>query len=967
VTDDTAAKFDVLSLSDAELIDTVCDRFESDWRAGNYPCLEGYLDAVPESCRATLVVELIKLEIELRTEVGERPTEEEYRLRFADHAAAIRDIVHERRKLERARSTSLDQRDASLLSVPASGDVTTTAHKPWWDGEAPGSDALLFRQMGNYLILEKIGSGGQGVVYRALEQNAGRYVAIKAIKADWLGDATLASNEEARTRFRTEAQNHALLDHDHIVPVYHVGESGGVLYIVMRLIRGISLADLVKRDGPMPPRRAAYLLEPIARAIQHAHDHGLLHRDVKPGNVLVGEHDRPYLIDLGLAKCLEATDYTSLSGKAIGTAAYMSPEQARGQSGIGFASDVYGLGATLFTLLTGRPPFPGDKPLVILRKVIDEEPAWPSDRNKPVGRELKAICLKCLEKNPSDRFATASELADELRRYLDYLPCQTKPPAPWLRPYKWARRKPWRAAAAVLGCLAILLAISSLAWNARRDRLEADAFLRDLPGYSLAQLPAMIDGHGRDQSRIHPALRSLLVDARDDSEYRTRLLLALSRFEPERVPELADRLLSCQPDEHRAICETLEDRWNQVAPRLRAVLADPATKAPTRIRAAAALIPFENAQAPENSAWAELRFVSDPGARTELLQWLARSEISTDRLAARFEIEPDISVRRQIIQLMGASKRSGNSPGASLAGEKRLWQLYRDDRDAGIHSSLAYLFRRWGRNDELARIDHELAGSSRGDRQWFVNSVGLTMAIVPIGSAPVPTRLAVATTETPMALYAQSDDRYPALRRFQCPDKEPPDVPDAPADCVSYFEAARFCNWLSLREGFPPAELCYIPGNSDEKLVLAPNWKGRHGYRLPSVEEWELAARAGTTTSCYFGDRPDLLEDYAWSYENSPRSASRARYAGPVGRHRPNDFGLFDVIGNMSEWCYNPSPPDDEKATGGPLLKFPALKGGSFAFVRESQGVNAARGQLDRTRPAYSGQMAGFRIVRAGL
>ena len=324
---------------------------------------------------------------------------------------------------------------------------------------------MIFRQLDDYLILDKIGSGGQGVVYRALDQKARRYVALKVIKADWLGDATLVSSQEARSRFRNEAQNHALLDHDHIVPVYHVGDVGGMLYIVMRLIKGNSLGDRVKKDGPLPPRRAAYYLEPIARAIQHAHDRGLLHCDVKPGNILVGDNDRPYLIDLGLAKCLEATDYTSLSGKAMGTAAYMSPEQARGQKGLGGTTDVYGLGATLFTLLTGAPPS-RETSRWSFGQVIDEEPVWPRERTKVVGPELKAICLKCLEKKPADRLATAGELADELSRYLAYEPCKTRPSGPWNRMKKWARRQPWGAVAASLAVVATVVLGSALTWNA---------------------------------------------------------------------------------------------------------------------------------------------------------------------------------------------------------------------------------------------------------------------------------------------------------------------------------------------------------------------------------------------------------------------------------------------------------------------------------------------------------------------
>ena len=209
-----------------------------------------------------------------------------------------------------------------------------------------------------------------------------------------MGELTDGTNDDARIRFRNGAQANAQLEHDHIVPVYEIGHVGGLLYFSMRLIKGRSLGQMILSDGPLAPRRAAYYVEAIARAIQYAHDKAVLHRDVKPGNIMVDENDRPILIDLGLAKSLDATDYTTLTGKVLGTAEYMSPEQAKGLKNVDFTTDVYGLGATLFALLTARPPFSGPQPMVVLRKVIDEEPVWPRRIDKPVGRELKAICAE---------------------------------------------------------------------------------------------------------------------------------------------------------------------------------------------------------------------------------------------------------------------------------------------------------------------------------------------------------------------------------------------------------------------------------------------------------------------------------------------------------------------------------------------------------------------------------------------
>ncbi len=202
------------------------------------------------------------------------------------------------------------------------------------------------------------------------------------------------------------------------MPIYEVGHVEGVVYFSMRLIDGQNLGRMIRDNGPLGPRRAAGYIEPIARAVQYAHDRAILHRDLKPSNIMVDRADRPHLIDLGLCKSLESTEATSLAGRPMGTAEYMSPEQARGDPKVGTAVDVYGLGATLFSLLTGSPPFIGNTPAVVLRRVLDDDPDWPRERDRAVGRELKAVCLKCLEKDPARRFPTAGALADALHRYL---------------------------------------------------------------------------------------------------------------------------------------------------------------------------------------------------------------------------------------------------------------------------------------------------------------------------------------------------------------------------------------------------------------------------------------------------------------------------------------------------------------------------------------------------------------------
>jgi formylglycine-generating enzyme required for sulfatase activity len=974
----------VLTLSDAERVDAACDRFENDWRGGAWPCIEGYLDAVAEPARTVLFDELLELEIELRLEKGESPTAREYRRRFPDHAEAIEAIFAEERRPGSLRSTNSIQvgpQSPSGAEALTSG-ISTVGMGPEEIHDLPEVDGALGRVVGEYVILDRIGSGGMGVVYRALQRSADRVVALKLIKADWWGESTDDSRRAAAIRFKNEAQTHARLEHDHIVPVYDVGHADGLLFFSMRLIKGRSLAQIIRSDGPLPPRRAAYYLEAIARAIQYAHDHAVVHRDVKPGNIMIGEADRPYLIDLGLAKSLEATDYTTLTGKALGTPEYMSPEQARGDVEIGRSSDVYGLGATLFSLLTGRPPFTGPSPPVVLRKVIDEEPAWPRELNKPVGRELKAICLKCLEKDPSRRFQSAGQLGVVLNKYLNYEATGVTLPAPWTWVVKWVRRQPWRAVAAGFALLALIVLCSAMALRAHHNRVMTASLVHDIRTLPLAELSHTVTLLGNYRNSVIPKLHEMLAEGTVGSELRTRALLALLPFEPKRVGELAEQLVNDNEttDEHRVIREALRSHWSDLAPRLQALLADPAASPAARTRAATGLIALDSPTTPAGrAAWSELQFTEDSGTRTALLDWLVRSRVDPGVLASRLEIESDLSVQRQLIQALGGLGDRQPPAGAAAPLVSRLKTLYRDHPDPGVHSSIAYLLRRWGMGSDVKLIDARLAGKAPAGRAWYVNSLGMTMAIVVPGNGrphsirpgQLPARFAIATTETLLALFQEFDPTH-AKRRKREYGVEPVQGPDLPADVVSYFEAARFCNWLSEREHIPRAEWCYEPGKVEGVMVLAADYHARRGYRLPTFPEWEYAARAGTTTDRYFGEELAYIDGYVWHRNNT------ANHPEPVGILRPNDFGLFDAIGNVAEWCYNPNPNPSSHQIQGTCLCKPGriseqcsarpqtLAGSRFNELPNNQRIHNVNAFYDNTPPGAYMVYSGLRVVKNG-
>ncbi len=307
------------------------------------------------------------------------------------------------------------------------------------------------RYFGDYEIQNELGRGGMGVVYKAKQVTLNRPVALKLLKFGMLAD-----DVELR-RFQNEAEAVALLDHPGIVPVYEVGEHEGQRYFSMKLIEGSNLAEqLASFQDDL--RSAVILMIGLAGAVQHAHMRGILHRDLKPANILINAQGDPQITDFGLAKFMESDVELTVSGAIMGTPAYMSPEQAAGRRELmSLATDVYGLGAILYATLTGKAPFGGESVIETLDAVRTRPPEPPTKRNTRIPRDLELICLKCLEKNPTDRYPTAGALADDLRHWAAGEPVSVRAAGAVERVAKWARRKPILAVAYTLGLLAALL------------------------------------------------------------------------------------------------------------------------------------------------------------------------------------------------------------------------------------------------------------------------------------------------------------------------------------------------------------------------------------------------------------------------------------------------------------------------------------------------------------------------------
>jgi len=383
-------------------IDQACLGFEKAWREGGHPAVAPYLAGVAEPARSELLRELLLLDVDYRQQAGESPQVEQYAAAFPAHRSIIDAVFGH-------------AGPASIPPEPATG------------------------RFGDYELLEEIARGGMGVVYRARHISLDRIVALKMILA-----GPLASTEDVE-RFLREARTGADLQHTNIVAIHDVGEHAGQHFFAMDYVAGTSLAALA-RDGPLPARRAATYLEIVARAVHYAHQRGTLHRDLKPSNVIIDAADQPRITDFGLAKRIRPGAGLTVSGQVLGTPSYMPPEQAMGDGeAFGPASDVYSLGATLYELLTGRPPFHGASTVDTLLHVLDNDPVPPRLLNPSVPRDLEVICLKCLEKEPRRRYATAQTLAEDLQRFLADQPIRARPIGPLGRLRRWCRRRPMLA------------------------------------------------------------------------------------------------------------------------------------------------------------------------------------------------------------------------------------------------------------------------------------------------------------------------------------------------------------------------------------------------------------------------------------------------------------------------------------------------------------------------------------------
>jgi hypothetical protein len=845
-----------------------------------------------------------------------------------------------------------------LLGTDGPADAASSVASSWRaGGPAPEDDARResLGRIGRFEVIEPLGRGGWGMVLLAFDPNLRQRVALKI---PW--PEVLASSG-SRRRFLDEARALARMDHPNVVSVFEADAVGDLCYLAMRYCEAGSLADRLRarRDRASraaPPAWAAEFVAATADGVQHAHDRGILHRDLKPANILLrrpqgepaasadddepGRWPRllPLVADFSHAGRLDPAELRrTREGDRVGTLPYMAPEQVLGAlSALGPGADVYGLGAILYELLTGRRVVAGGGEDVLVPQILHAEPVPPSRARPGVPRALEAIALRCLAKDPAGRFASPKALASALRGYLDRAG----------RP--WPRRHPLASAALALSACALPMGLVAAD---RLHRQDVSVWLRQLEAADVAALPELVGRHDPRDPAARARLDAMLRGRDPGDRLAARAVLAPIR--PDCAEAAFEALLDAGDAEIRPLALALDGRVGGLAARLaRFAASEPpgpeveARDAHDRRRAAAAAA-LVHLGRPE-AALDLLRFRPDPQARSHLIHRLGPSGVPAGALLDLLADEHDPARRRALIQALGEVPEGGWSAGERARALDALLDRYRGDPDPGVHGSARWLLRRWARGPsgaEVARrldaIDRGLAGRPAAPGfGWRVSPRGLTLAT--LDDPALGRAIEAADAEVTFAQYAGLlPGPYRHDRNFGPAD-------DCPVNMVTLRDAQAFCNALSAAEGLPPEQRCYVAGPAGY-LVPADDYLDRPGYRLPTEAEFEALCRAGTATLRYHGDSARLLGSYA----NHAQTQGPVARALPVGSLKPNDLGLFDTLGNAFDLA-QPSPSESPRRRA-------SLCGG--AMVAAWPDVWYGSRLADRSDTEPLGPL-GFRVVR---
>lgn len=911
-------------------------------------------------------------------ERGETPDLETFMAKHVEIAGELASFFGNVAKLQKLAGTE----DVASVSAPGGPSQSESdINEPtmtFSQRDVPSSRNVL-RYFGDYELIEEIARGGMGVVYKARQVTLNRIVAVKMILA-----GHLASSDDVQ-RFHTEAEAAAQLDHPGIVPIYEVGEQDGHHYFSMGFVEGQSLAKRVA-DGPLTPRASAEMVKTIAEAIQYAHDKGVIHRDLKPANILLDKDGKPRVADFGLAKVIERDSDLTGVNQILGTPSYMPPEQAAGQvSSAGRLSDVYSLGAVLYCLLTGRPPFQSSTPLDTLLQVQKQEPVPPRRLNAAIPLDLNTISLKCLEKVPEQRYHSAQEVVNELRRFLTGEPIVARPISLIERGWRRCKRRPLvpSLVAAVLAISAIGgVVISRIAATERRQSLHREV---------VTAVDAIQNSRGpivaytlRDLEKLP---REIVVNElksrypRAEGNRKLGLAYALANYGSVDVEYLCSQIKSLEGDEVDNLSRSLGQVSDESLSALRVLAAQSESEKEWRLKVRPAIVALHLGVDTIAADMCRINDRPDPVQRTIFIDEFPAWHGDLSNLCAICARSTDPALRSALCMAVGGTGRRSESETAAC--ERIISQWFRSAPDNVTHSAASWALRHW-------KVDLPVIATSslpNESHDWFVNSLEMTMLRIHPGRfvrqdlVQNPEDQTVILTRT--FFLCDREVTFGQFRQFindpQCPGSEKPvgwwedgrSDEVNPVDNVSWYDAILFCNWISRKEGLSP---CYERTGKKEDMYSDVNdeWQlvpTGIGYRLPTEAEWEYACRAGTTTQYASGADGKLLGKYAVFMTGDRETIYVQPGAQPTGSKLPNGWGLFDMHGNRSEWCYDwlseygtgetrdPAGPSTRPAHRSPHR---VRRGGSWDFPPSSSGSAMRARAWPDTR-----NMVGFRVARS--